>query len=268
MTFALNGTIIVSLIQMNCVLKDKKHNLQHAEELIAIAAERGSQLIVLPEMFSTGYRVENHDKELAESIPGETTAWMQKLAEAYKAYLIGGIIENDGGKIYDAAVIAGPGNYLFKYRKMHLWGGEPPRFGRGSALEVAELPLFKAGLLICYEIGFPEQARVLTLKGAEVLIYSSAFGKARAYAWDIASRSRALENGAFVLACNRCGTEFDSEFGGLSRIVAPNGAVLAGAGSEGEAVVTAAINLNEVAQQRNAIPYLRDLNSRLKIEYI
>lgn len=268
MTITADKMIIASVIQMDCVLKDKKRNLEHAAELIAVAAARGSHLIILPEMFSTGYRVEEYDKQLAEPVPGATVSWMQRQADIYGAYIAGGIIENDNGKIFDTAIITGPDNYLFKYRKMHLWGSEPPRFGHGEELEVAELPFGKVGLLICYEIGFPEQARVLTLKGADILIYTSAFGKARAYIWDIASRSRAVENGAFVLACNRCGSDFDSEFCGLSRIVSPNAAVLAGACTEGEAVVTATINLDEIKQQRNTIPYLRDLNSRLKIKFI
>lgn len=268
MTFTMKN-FIVSVIQMNCILKDKQENLKHAGELIKIAAGRGSDLIILPELFSTGYRVEDADVELSEPVPGQTTLWMQQQAEKYKAYIVGGIIEKAAdNKLYDTAVIAGPDNYLFKYRKMHLWGGEPPRFAHGECLEIAELPFAKAGLLICYEIGFPEQARVLAQKGAEIIIYASAFGKARAHAWDIATRSRALENGVFVIACNRCGSDLDSDFGGLSRIVAPNAVVLAGAGSEDEAVITAAVNLDEVQKQRLAIPYLRDLNKKLKIKDI
>ena len=68
-------------------------------------------------------------------------------------------------------------------------------------------------MLICYEIGFPEMARIQVQKGADILVYTSAFGRARDYVWDIASRSRALENGAFVVACNRCGQEKDTAFG-------------------------------------------------------
>ena len=268
MTFTMKN-FTVSAIQMKCILKDKQANLEHAAEFIKIAAERGSDLIVLPELFSTGYRVEDADAELAESIPGETTLWMQRQSEKYNAYITGGIIEKAAeGKIYDTAVITGPDNYLFKYRKMHLWGAEPPRFSRGDELKIAELPFVKAGLLICYEIGFPEQARVLAQKGAEVIIYVSAFGKARAYAWDIASRSRALENGVFVIACNRCGNDIDTEFCGLSRIVAPDTAILAGTGIDNETVVTAVINLEDVEKQRLAIPYLRDLNKKLQIDFI
>ncbi len=260
--------LVAAVIQMDCLLKEKRKNLQHAQELISLAAARGAGLIVLPELFSTGYRTEDCDEKMAEPVPGETVLWMQRQAEQFNAYICGAVIEADNGKLYDTAVIAGPDNYLFKYRKMHLWGGEPGRFERGEELNVAELPFAKVGLQICYEIGFPEQARVLAQKGAEIIIYTSAFGRARAYAWDIASRSRALENGVFVLACNRCGEEFDTSFGGLSRIVAPNTAVLAGAGADGEAVITAEIDLAEVEKQRNAIPYLRDLNSRLKIKSI
>ena len=108
----------------------------------------------------------------------------------------------------------------------------------------------------------PEGARKLAQAGAQIIVYTSAFGRARGYAWDLASRARALENGVFVLACNRCGQEKDTSYGGLSRIVAPNTTVLAGAGADGEAVVMADIDLAEIEAQRQAIPYLKDLENK------
>lgn len=256
-----------AVIQMDCVPGDKKKNLAHASDLIARAADCGARLIVLPELFHTGYRVEAQDAVLAESVPGPVTEWMQALAERYDAYLAAAVMEKTEDGLYDTAVLVGPEGYLFRHRKMHLWGGETERFRKGSALEVARLPFADVGLLICYEIGFPEEARVLTEKGADILIYPSAFGRARAYAWDTASRSRALENGVYVLACNRCGKEMDTDFGGLSRIVAPDTSILAGAGADGEAVICAQIDLGAVSRQRQAIPYLQDLDDRLKIHF-
>lgn len=153
-----------------------------------------------------------------------------------------------------------------KYRKIHLWGTEPERFARGAALPVFKLPFATIGLQICYEIGFPEPARVLTQAGAEIIVYTSAFGKARSYAWDIASRSRALENGVYVLACNRIGAEEDAVFGGLSRVVAPNGDIVAGTSADAECVISAVIDLDAIAEQRRAIPYLRDLYTKLILE--
>ena len=95
------------------------------------------------------------------------------------------------------------------------------------------------------------------LAGANVLIYPSAFGRARYYVWDIASRARALENGAYVLAVNRAGVDADTVFfGGHSRIVAPDGSVLAEAETEGDAVLVAELDLDKVAEQRRTLPYL------------
>ena len=263
----MSNQVTVALIQMDCVLEDKEHNLEHAAKLIAKAAARDASLIVLPELFSTGYRVEPADYELAESIPGATTDWMQKQAGLYTAYLIATIIEKDvNGDLYDTAVVVGPEGLISRYRKMHLWAGEAKRFKRGNTLDIVELPFAKIGLQVCYEIGFPEQARVLTQAGAQIIVYSSAFAKTRAYVWDISSKSRALENGVFVLACNRTGVEYETTFGGLSRIVAPNSDVLAGTGTDGEAVICAELELDDIEKQRLRIPFLRDLNSKLVLK--
>ncbi len=262
----MKSRIKTAVIQMDCVPFDKEKNLGHAEELIAGAAAAGAEFIVLPELFSTGYRVEEKDAVLAEPVPGPTTEWMQGLAGRYGVCIAGAVMESCGGSIYDTAVIAGPEGLAGRYRKMHLWGTEPERFRRGCELPVFSLPFGRIGLQICYEIGFPEQARVLALKGAQIIVYTSAFGKARDYAWNIASRSRALENGVYVVACNRTGIEKDTVFGGLSRIVAPDSRVIAGTECDGEAVICAEIDLAEIEEQRKRIPYLRDLNKGLIIK--
>ncbi|MBQ3105400.1 MAG: carbon-nitrogen hydrolase family protein [Lachnospiraceae bacterium] len=262
----MSNKLIVASVQMDCVLYDNKANLTRAEELIADAAGRGARLIVVPELFNTGYRVEDRDKALAEPIPGETVLWMQRMAGKYDAYLVGAIIEaGEDGKLYDTAVAVGPEGCLGKHRKMHLWGDEDKRFAKGEDIGVIELPFAKIGLLICYEIGFPEMARVQVHKGADILIYTSAFGRARYYVWDTASRSRALENSAFVIASNRCGEDKDTFFGGLSRIVAPDTTILAGCGADGEGVACAKIDLDETARMRATVPYLRDMNKKLYI---
>jgi predicted amidohydrolase len=256
--------IIVAAIQMDCTPYDKEKNLAHAEELVAEAATRGATLIVLPELFSTGYRVELKDRELAEELTGETVKRLQRLAEKHGVYIAGAILERgEKNSVYDTAVIVGADGLLGSQRKMHLWGDEVNRFEKGSSIGVVKLPSVTVGLLICYEIGFPEQSRIEVLKGAEILLYPSAFGKARYYAWDIASKSRALENGAFVVACNRCGQDSDSVFGGLSRIVAPDTTILASAGVDEERIVIAELDLSAVKKMRDTLPYLRDLNQRL-----
>ena len=259
-----SNKLTVASIQMDCILNDKEANLNRAGALIEDAVKKGAQLVVLPELFNTGYRVEEYDTVLAEPIPGAATQWMHQLAEKHHIYIAGAIIESgENGILYDTAVVVGPEGFKGKHRKMHLWGGEDKRFGKGEQLDVIQLSFCKIGLLICYEIGFPEMARIQVHKGADILIYTSAFGRARYYAWDTASRSRALENGAFVIASNRCGQDKDSTFGGLSRIVGPDTTILASYGAEGDAVVCAQIDLDEVARMRQVLPYLRDMNEKL-----
>jgi predicted amidohydrolase len=132
------------------------------------------------------------------------------------------------------------------------------RFARGSDYPVFDLGFAKVGLQICYEAGIPEGARLLTLKGATVVVYSAAFSGRRSYAWELGTQARALENGVFVLAGNRCGKEGEEyPFAGRSRIVAPNGSILKEAQS-GEQALCCEIDLAAVEAQRMEIPYLRD----------
>lgn len=254
--------IIAAAIQMNCELGEVEANIGKAGRLIEKAASKGAQLAVLPELFNTGYRVEEKDGELSESIPGPTTEWMIAQAQKHGIYLVGAILERgvSTGLVYDTAVVTGPNGILGTYRKTHLWDKENTRFAKGDQFPVFKTEAYSLGMQICYEVGFPEGARILAFKGADILVYPSAFGKARLYAWDIATRSRALENGAFVIASNRSGLEKgETEFGGHSRIIDPTGRVLAEAEQEDE-VITAELNLSFIQEQRRTIPYLRDFN--------
>ncbi len=258
--------LCVAAVQMDCKLGQVQENLRKAEVLVEEAASRGAKLIVLPELFNTGYSVKERDFELAESLPdGPTAKWMTELCHKHGIYLSAAMLEKGAisGLIYDTAVIVGPDGLIGSYRKTHLWDQENIRFGKGDEFSVFPINGYKVGMQICYEIGFPEGARILTLKGADILLYPSAFGRARLYAWDIATRSRALENGAYVIAANRYGTETDeTEFGGHSRIVNPAGTVLAEAARPDE-VIVAELDLSLIPEQRGKIPYLRDFNRGL-----
>ncbi|WP_085507140.1 carbon-nitrogen hydrolase family protein [Thalassobacillus devorans] len=261
-------TFVVAAIQMNCLLGDKEKNLKKAEEMVREAAGNNAKLVVVPELFNTGYRVEEKDYELAEEIPGSTTEWMIDLCKELSIYMIGCILESSTsrGRVYDTAVLTGPDGVIGTQRKKHLWDREKNRFTKGTeALKVFDLGFIRVGMQICYEIGFPEPARYLSDLGADILVYPSAFGMARNYAWDIASRSRALENGSYLIACNRAGTEKgETTFAGNSRIVSPKGEILTRATKEYE-IVYSEIDVEEVVEQRIAIPYLRDFNRRTLI---
>jgi predicted amidohydrolase len=253
--------IVVAAAQMNCTLNDKKANLDLAYSLVKEAKGVQLDLVVFPELFNTGYRVEENDSALAEPIPGPTSDWMQKLCKEFHVYAIGAILEQcpkRRGVIYDTAVLVGPKGIIGRYRKIFLWQNEAMRFSRGIDLPVFDLGFAKIGIQICYEVGFPDSSRILTLKGADILVFSAAFNKVRTYAWDIATQARALENGLFVVASNRYGIEKnETAYSAHSRIIDPRGEILIEAVRENELIIQE-IDLNLVKEQREALPYLRD----------
>lgn len=255
------NTFKVAAVQMNCDLGKIENNLNAVEKMIREGACQGALLIVVPELFDTGYRTEEKDELIAGTIPGPTTNRIFKICEELNIYVIGTTLEKTNGKPFDTAFLVGPQGLVGIYRKNALWDKENERFQKGSfEYPVFDIGFCKVGIQICYEIGFPEGARILTLQGADVIAYPSAFGIARLYAWDLATRSRALENGNYVIACNRSGTEKgETSFAGNSRIINCRGDIVAQAEAENQ-VIVAEVDLNLVKEQREAIPYLKDLN--------
>lgn len=260
------STVKVAAVQMNSLPYDKAGNLALAEGLVRQAAEAGAKLVVLPELFNTGYQVADQDYALSEPVPGgETVRWMEELSVRHQLYLVAAIIERSAceGVLYDTCVLTGPEGYVGKYRKVCLWGAESLRFRSGHEYPVFDLGFARLGMQICYEVGFPEGARILTLNGANLLAYSAAFGRRRSYVWELASRARALENGLYVVAANRSGAEGEeSVFAAKSRIVDPTGAVLEETEAENGIIVTE-IDLDRVPVQRMTVPYLRDYKQQL-----
>nr|WP_325048672.1 carbon-nitrogen hydrolase family protein [Peribacillus glennii] len=111
------------------------------------------------------------------------------------------------GLVFDTCIATNSEGIVGTYRKTHLWDEENLLFTKGDSFSVSELEWGNLGVQICYEIGFPEGATALSLKGADIIVYPSSFGKARLYAWDIATRARPWENGCFVIAVNRTGID-------------------------------------------------------------
>lgn len=251
--------LIVAAVQMNTDLADLARNGARAEAHIETAAKAGAKVVVIPELFNTGYRLDERYVDYAELIPGPTVEKLKTQAKQWDIFIAASIVEKDpvSSAIYDTAFLVGPDGLLGTYRKVHCWGKEPEFFTAGTAFPVFETPWGKIGLLICYDVGFPEAARSLVLDGANLILIPSAFGMPRLYAWELATRARALENGCFLVTANRIGVEKDSEFCGHSRVVDPQGTVLADAGLQ-ETVIVTTIDLSEVGAQRIRIPYLRD----------
>jgi len=265
---AADTKIKVAALQMTCELGNVDANLTKSERLIKEAVEKGAQWVILPELFNTGYWIPKQDAELAENIPdGRTTQWMIAQAKKYKILVSGCIIANTANKgiVTDTVLTVSDKGLLGKYDKVHLWDSEMLRFKKGNEVpEPIKYGELSIGQQICYEIGFPDISRLLVMKGANVIIYPAAFGKARYYVWDIQSKARALENGIYVIAVNRAGVDDNTVFfGGRSRIVAPNGDVLCEAPLDGDAVLVAEIDLAKCVEARRTVPYLRDLHKSL-----
>lgn len=251
----------IAAIQMGCSLGEKDANIVKATEFVKEAIQKGAQIIVLPELFSTGYRLDELYAQFSELIPeGDTVKKFEVMAKENQVYIVGCIVEQseNRGIYYDSAFLVGPEGFIGKERKARLWRLEKLYFAPGNLEKQAfNTKLCKMGIVICYEIVFPEVARDCAVKGADILIVTSAFGMPRLYVWDLMTRSRALENGCFLIAANRIGKEKDSEFCGHSRIVSPKGNVLVDAKLE-ETIISEEIDLEDISAQRIELPYLRD----------
>lgn len=192
-------------------------------------------LIVLPELFNTGYLFTSKEQlfEIAEKIPtGKTTEALLEVARHRNGYIVAGLAEIEEEKIYNTTVIVGPEGYIGKHRKVHLSRFEENFFDSGNFFEVFDIGGVEIGIVTCFDSWFPESARLLSMKGAKILCHPSNFGGIDSL--DVI-RIRALENMVYTITANRIGTEygkdFDAAFRGESRIVSYDGSILVGADS-------------------------------------
>lgn len=261
--------IRVAAIQMNAGL-DKEANLAQAERLVRQAAERGAQLIVLPELFSA-YGPLAKVVPLAEPIPGPTSLRLGRLAQELGIYLCGGSIAEASSvpqRAHNTALLFNPqGELVTTYRKLHLFDvnlvgectvRESDQMLPGDGPVVVDTPLGSLGFAICYDVRFPELFRALTDLGLEILLFPSAFTATTGRAhWEPLLRARAIENQAFVIAANQVG----AHPGGLvsfghSCCIDPWGTIVAAAENEPEAVVFATFRAETLEQTRRKIPAL------------
>ncbi len=252
-------TLRVAVIQMQCAPGQKETNLQQAVELVERALEKGAELVLLPELFNTGYMVVGQEADLAEPIPGPTTERLQRYAEEAGVLIAGAILRRAGSRIYDAGFLLRPRRKPKIYHKVHLWKGEEKRWSAGRRLlPPVAFRGWKIGLLICNDLRFPEAARTLVLQGANLLLYSSAFGHARLYSWENQTRARSMENGIFTAYANLCGEEAGIRFAGRSRIVDPWGTALVNL-SDTPGLACADLQPHWIQEARQEVPQLEQL---------
>lgn len=255
--------MIVAGLQMRAVAGDIDRNLRRIATAAERAAAAGARLLATPELALCGYGAGSAIRDLATPADGPVIDRLATLAERTGLALVVGFPERDGERVWNSAVRIGPTGDRTIYRKSHLYGGyEQDLFRPASPSAITfDLDGLRVGLLICYDVEFPENVRRLALAGAKLVVVPTAL-PIGPYATTIARTlisARAFENQLFVAYVNHCGTDPMFSYAGLSRIVAPDGTPLVTAGMRGEKLVMADIRPEAYAETADSNPYLRDL---------
>lgn len=234
------------------------------EASLGAAAERaaGADLLVLPELFLTGYNIGAEAlRAHAQAVDGPHAQEASDIARRHRMALLYGYPERTpDGALYNSALLVGAdGATLANYRKTHLFGDmEREVFTPGDApFVLATVAGVRTGILICYDVEFPENVRGLALRGAELIAVPTALMQPYEFVSDIMVRTRAFENQVFLAYANRCGEEPPLRYVGHSCIVAPDGNDLARAGADTE-MISAPLDFVQAARSRALNTYLRD----------
>ncbi|HFD11047.1 MAG TPA: carbon-nitrogen hydrolase [Crenotrichaceae bacterium] len=271
----------IALVQQVCSRKPSK-NLAKSITGIKLAASRNADLVILPELHTHSYFCKSVDPEnfnLAEPIPGPTSTLLAQAARRYNIVIVASIFERRTAGIYHntAVVLDSDGSHAGIYRKMHI--PDDPGYYEKYYFTMGDLgfkpittSIGKLGVMVCWDQWFPEAARLMTLAGAQLLIYPSAIGweptdsndekQRQLQSWLTIQCSHAIANGLHVVCCNRIGTETNGnvtiDFWGNSFIAGPQGEMLAHADATTRSVILSKIELEFTEELRKSWPFLRD----------
>lgn len=226
----------VAVAQIDPILGEKSANLSVISRCIDDVAQQGTQLVVFPECAVSGYVYGSLDEALkvAEPIPGLAASQIAEMTAQRGIYAVVGMLERVEDRCYNAAVLSGPNGIEAIYRKTHTLCLGVDRFTTPGDIpfQVHQLPFARVGILICYDLRFPEPARMLFLDSAQIIALPTNWPQSSTIQPDVFTRSRAAENRVFLLAADRVGAERGATFLGRSQIVSPEGAVLAEASQD------------------------------------
>lgn len=284
----MQNIIKAGLFQAKC-LNTRDENLSNITNAIKDASSKNLDLVVLSELHNGPYFCQNQVTEQfdrAETIPGYSTDYFSKLAKEYNLVIVTSIFEKaKPGQYFNTAVVFDKnGEIAGKYRKMHI--PHDPEYNEKYYFTPGDLgfkPIKTSvgtlGVLICWDQWFPEAARLMTLAGADILIYPTAIGwypkdnhtekQNQVLAWQMIQRSHAIANNVYVISCNRAGTEQEEypinpnqpktiDFWGHSFIAGPQGEMIASLKTEENQIITAEIDLSKIEQVRRVWPFFRD----------
>ncbi len=240
----------VGIIQLSIETGDTEHNLDRVVTSLNHLAKGDVRLAILPEMWATGFAYENLPN-LASETP-RLIATLQEIASKYNMAIVGSLAEEENSRLYNTAFfLDGKRGLLGRYRKIHPF---PPTeedryFTPGCELPVFETDFGNVGIIICYDLRFPELCRSLTGKGARFLIVCAEWPLVRLEHWQTLTAARAIENQSFLLAANSCGTHEKITLAGHSRVVGPDGFILFEA-DEKESLAVVEIDPSQVDKAR------------------
>jgi omega-amidase len=252
----------ITCVQMDITFGDPIKNYQSAEKHIEAAMTENPDIIVLPELWTTGYDLTRLDI-IADKEAIQTIEFLKEAAIKYQVHFVGGSIANSSekGVRNTLLIINKAGQLVHQYSKLHLFKlmDEHLYLESGTEKGLFEIENRKFAGVICYDIRFPEWIRAHTAEGAEALFVVAEWPEPRLSHWRVLLIARAIENQCFVIACNRSGQDPNNVFAGHSMIIDPWGEVIAEAGSN-EEILSAEIELDLVQKIRKQIPIFEDRN--------
>ena len=252
-------------VQPDIVWENKRANFSRVEALLHSAAPERDSLVLLPEMFATGFSMDV--PRVRDGRECETERFLAAIARKLGIYLMGGLVTaGPRGKGRNQAVIYTPsGNELARYTKLQPFtpGGEARNYQAGQSITLCNWAGFKLAPFICYDLRFPEHFRAATRRGAQLITVIASWPVPRISHWVTLLQARAIENQAYVAGVNRSGTDPHLAYNGRSVIVNPRGEIVADAGN-GESIISAELDLQELLAYRKELPFLADMRAPVK----
>jgi omega-amidase len=247
-------------VQIDIAWEDKEENFNRVRALLEESEIASDSLIVLPEMFATGFSM--NVAEIAEPQNGPVQKFMAELASEHKSHVVGGVVtEGKNGLGRNEAVVFDPtGNETARYCKLHpfSFGNETDHYEAGNKIVTFNWAEYVVAPFICYDLRFPEPFRTATRRNAHIMLVIANWPAARADHWSALLKARAIENQAYIAGINRCGADPKNNYSGASTIIDPQGKILAEA-DDTPTLIQAKLDMDSLKDYRATFPALQDM---------